>query len=97
MKKIKALITRYKPSLADLEYKYLRHNYFETTNFYRRPKLNKSEILHKAIKEQNKELITISEPKDLKPRPVKDRLEERVIFRCNFRTFNETRQKQHQR
>ena len=28
------------------------------------------EILHKAIKKQNKELITISEAKDLKQRPI---------------------------
>ena len=32
--------------------------------------MHNSEILHKAIKEQNKELITISEPKDLKIRPI---------------------------
>ena len=70
MKKIKALITRYKPLLTDSEYKYLSHNYFETRNFYGRPKIRKSETLHKAIKEQNKELITISEPKDLKLRPI---------------------------
>ena len=67
MEKIKALITKYKP---DSEYKYLSNNYFETSNFYGRPKIHKSEILHKAIKEQNKELITILEPKDLKLRPI---------------------------
>ena len=38
MKKIKALITKYKPLFADSEYKYLSHNYFETSNFYDRPK-----------------------------------------------------------
>ena len=70
MKKIKALITKYKPLLTDSEYKYLSHNYFETSNFYGRPKIHKSEILHKAIKEQNKELITISESNDLKLRPI---------------------------
>ena len=70
MKKIKALRTKYKPSLTDSEYKYLSHNYFETSNFYGRPKIHKSEILHKAIKEQNKELITILEPKDFKLRPI---------------------------
>ena len=67
---MKALITKYKPLLTNSEYKYLSHNYFETSNFYGRPKIHKSEILHKAIKEQNKELITISEPKDLKLRPI---------------------------
>ena len=70
MKKIKALITKYKPLLTDSEYKYLSHSYFETSNFYGHPKIHKSEILHKAIKEQNKELITILEPKDLKLRPI---------------------------
>ena len=70
MKKIKALITKYEPLLTDSEYKYLSNNYFETSNFYGRPKIHKPEILHKAIKEQNKELITISEPKDLKLRPI---------------------------
>ena len=69
MKK-KASIRKYKPLLTDSEYKYLSYNYFETSNFYGRPKIHKSEILHKAIKEQNKELITISEPKDLKLRPI---------------------------
>ena len=54
MKKIKALITKYKPLLTDSEYKYLSHNYFETHNFYGHPKIHKSEILHKVIKEQNK-------------------------------------------
>ena len=32
--------------------------------------MHKSEILLRAIKEQNKEIITISEPKDLKLRPI---------------------------
>ena len=70
MKKIKALKTKYKPLLTDSEYKYLCHNYFETSNFYGRPKIYKSKILHKAIKEQNKELIPILEPKDLKLSPI---------------------------
>ena len=56
----KALIRRYKSSLTESECTYLRHNYFETSNFYGHPKIYKSEILHKAIKK----LITISEPKD---------------------------------
>ena len=70
MKKLKALITKYNPLLTDSEYRYLSHNYFEKSNFYGRPKIHKSEILHKAIREQNKELITISEPKDLKLGPI---------------------------
>ena len=70
MKKVKALITKYKPLLTDSEYKYLSHNYFETSIFYVRPKIHKSGILHKAIKEQNKDLITILEPKDVKLRPI---------------------------
>ena len=70
MKKIKALITKYKPLLTDSEYKYLSHNYFEKSNFHGRSKIHKSETLHKAIKEQNKELISILEPKDLKLRPI---------------------------
>ena len=51
MKKIKALITKCKPLLTDSEY--LSHNYFETSNVYGRPKIHKSETLHKGIKEQN--------------------------------------------
>ena len=70
MKTIKALMTRYKPSLTDSNYKYLTHNYFERSNFYGCPKIHKSKNLHKAIKEPNKELIYISEPKDLKLRPI---------------------------
>ena len=70
MKKVKPFITKYKLLRTDSEYKYLIHNYFETSNFYGRPKILKSEIVHKAIKEQNKELITILEPKDLKLRPI---------------------------
>ena len=46
MKKIKALITKYKPLLTDSEYKYLSHNYFVTSNFYGRPKIHKSEIFY---------------------------------------------------
>ena len=65
-KKLKVLITRYKPLLADSEYKYLNQFFFETIAFYGHPKIQKSEILQNAIKEQNKELITISKPKDLK-------------------------------
>ena len=60
MKKIKALITRYKPSFTYTKHKYLSHNYFET----------RLQILNKVIKEQNKEFITISEPKGLKLRPI---------------------------
>ena len=70
MKKIKALITRCKPLLIDLEYKYLSYNYYETHNFYSCPKIHKSEILHKVIKDQNENLSTMSEPKDLKLRPI---------------------------
>ena len=66
MQEKNTLLTRYKLALTDSEYKYLRHNYLETSNFYGRPKIHKLEILHKAIKEQNEGLITISEPKDLK-------------------------------
>ena len=42
------------------KYKYLSHNYFET----------RLQMLSKAIKEQNKEFITDSEPKDLNLRPI---------------------------
>ena len=51
MKKIKALITNYKLLYTDSECTYLSHNYFEKSNFYGRPKMHKSEILHNAIKE----------------------------------------------
>ena len=60
MKKIKALITRYKPAFTYTKYKYLSHNYIET----------RLQMLSKAIKEQNKEFITDSEPKDLNLRPI---------------------------
>ena len=70
IKKIEALIIKYKPLLTDSEYKYLSHNYFETSDFYGCRKMHKSEILHKAIKEQNKEIVTISEAKDLKLGPI---------------------------
>ena len=49
MKKIKPLITKCKPLLADSEYKYLSYSYYETNNFYSCPKIHKSEILHKVI------------------------------------------------
>ena len=58
-------ITRYIPSLIDSEYKYLGQNYFERSNFHGLPKIQKSKVLHEAIKGQNKECITISGPKDL--------------------------------
>ena len=54
MKKIKALITKYKPLLTDSEYKYLSHNYFETSNFYSRPKYTNQKFYIKRCKEQNK-------------------------------------------
>ena len=68
-KKVKALITGNKPSLTYSKYKFLIHNYFETSNFYGRPKMKKLKVLHKATKKQNKEVITISEPKNLNLRP----------------------------
>ena len=63
MKKIKVLITKYKPLLTDLEYKYLIYNYFKTSKVYDRPQIHKSEFLQKAIKEKNKKLTTILDPK----------------------------------
>ena len=41
MRKIRALITRYKPSLIDSEQKYLSYNYFEKSNLHGCPKTQK--------------------------------------------------------
>ena len=71
MKKLKSLITRYKPSFTDSIHKYLTHNKFETSNFYGLPKIHKLEVLQKVIKEQTKELFTISGQRDLKLKPMK--------------------------
>ena len=68
--KIKALITKHKSLLTNSEYKYVSYNYFETSNFYGHFKTHKSKFLHKAVKEHNKELITIWESKDLKLRAI---------------------------
>ena len=57
--KIKALITKHKSLLTNSEYKYVSYNYFETSNFYGHFKTHKSKFLDKAVKEHNKELITI--------------------------------------
>ena len=48
--------------------KYL--HYFQTSNFCSRPKIHKSDILHKEFKQQNEEPIALSEPKELKLRPI---------------------------
>ena len=60
--------------------------YFQTSNFCSRPKIHKSEILHKAFKKQNEEPIALSEPKDLKLRPIVGgpKCPTRILIKSNF-------------
>ena len=58
MEKIKALLIKYKPLLTDSEYEYLSYNYFETSDFYGRPKIHKSESKNKI-----KNLLPFQNPK----------------------------------
>lgn len=43
---------------------------YNTNSFYRLPKIQKSQLIATAIKQQNSEVFNIKEPQDLKVKPV---------------------------
>ena len=68
--KLSKLVKKYQGDLTKKEIDYLTKFMFKTSNFYRLPKVHKSDIITKAIEEQNSEYIKISEPEDLTLRPI---------------------------
>ncbi len=69
MNKIKALIDKY-DCCTDKERNYLTTFDYRTSQFYGLPKIHKSQLIIKAIEEQNCEYIEISNPADLQFRPI---------------------------
>ena len=70
MKNIKSLVGKYNNLFTEPEKKFLNYNYYETSKFYGNPKIHKSELIKNATKDQNKEVISVFEPEDLKLRPI---------------------------
>ena len=52
------------------EWKFLNDQHHEVSNFYGLPYIHESETIESAINTQNNEIIEISEPNDLKLRPI---------------------------
>ena len=70
MKNLKKLLNKHKSIFPVKEFKYLNEADYSTSNFYRLPKIHKSQLITNAIKEQNSEVVSINEPQDLKVRPI---------------------------
>ena len=68
--KMSELVKKYKSDLTKKEIDYLINFTCQTSNFYGLPKVHKSDIIAKAIEEQNSEYIKIHEPEDLTLRPI---------------------------
>ena len=64
------IIEKYKDNLTKKEKEYLTSFSYNTSNFYGLPKIHKSKLIQNAIKEQQKEYVHITEPTDLKLRPI---------------------------
>ena len=56
--------------LTKNEKEYLTSFSYTASNFYGLPKIHKSKLLQNAIKEQQEEYVQITEPSDLKLRPI---------------------------
>ena len=69
-KLINELVTQYEECLCKEEVNYLTKCSHNTSFFYGLPKIHKSTIVSKAIKEQNCEYIEIENPSDLKFKPI---------------------------
>ena len=59
-----------KDNLTKKEKEYLISFSYNAGNFYGLPKIRKSKLIPNAIKEQQKQYVHISEPSDLKLRPI---------------------------
>ena len=70
VRKFKKLLSEHKKNFTDKEFKYLNKTDYNTSNFYRLPKIHKSGLITNAIIEQNSEVVNINEPQDLKVRPI---------------------------
>ena len=70
MKEITKIIEKYKDSLIKKEKEYLTSFSYNASNFYGFPKVHKSKLIQNAIKEYQKEYVNITEPSDLKLRPI---------------------------
>ena len=57
-------------NVADTTFKYLNEVDCSRSNFYGLPKIEKSQLITNAIKEQNSEVVNINKPQDLKLKPV---------------------------
>ena len=63
-------LRKQKICFTEPERTFLNDKDHEVSNFYRLPKIHKSMITESAINTQNSEIIEISEPSDLKLRPI---------------------------
>ena len=70
MKKFKKLLNKQKSIFTDKDFKYWNETDYNTSNFYGLPKINKSQLITTAIKEQNSEVVSINELQDLMVRPI---------------------------
>ena len=68
--KLKKLILKHKHCLMNQEIDYITNFENKESNLYGLPKIHKSKIINEAIFNQNSECITISNPTDLKFRPI---------------------------
>ena len=70
MTKIKELTSNFHQKLTDQEIKLITQFQYDTSNFYGLPKIHNSCQIIQAISNQNSALIKISNPSDLKLRPI---------------------------
>ena len=70
MKRIAKINEKYKDYLRKKEKEYLTSFWYNTSNFYGLPKIDKSKLIQNAIREQQKEFVHIIEQSDLKLRPI---------------------------
>ena len=70
LEKLSKLVNKYQRDLTKKETDYLTNFSCKTSNFYGLPKVHKSDVITKAIEEQNSEYIRVHEPEDLTLRPI---------------------------
>ena len=67
---LKKLIDNHSSNLTKDEIEYILHFDHKTSQFYGLPKIHKSSIIKMAVKEQSSEYVKITDPDDLKFRPI---------------------------
>ena len=70
IEKLSKLVNKYERELTKKEIDYLSNFIYKTSNFYGLPTVHKSDVIAKAIEEQNSAYIIVHEPEDLTLRPV---------------------------